>query len=128
MGSQIRRSAACPGVMRWELAEGVAVCRHEMTKFWKSVTLHYLGPLSHAGNSVQQRQAHVLRDCVQRSLRDTIEHQANRRDVEHRFRSLNMTLVVFRQTPIKTKPCETSLGNPCQPSDFEGTLLALEDL
>jgi hypothetical protein len=79
-------------------------------------------------NSTAAATGAALRDGVRRSLRDTIEHQANRRDIEHGFRRLNTMLVLFRQASIKTKPREIVLTDPCQPSDLKGTLLALDDL
>jgi len=36
-------------------------------------------------------------------------------------------LIIFGQAPIETKPSEGALDDPCKPSNFEGTLLALDD-
>ena len=43
------------------------------------------------------------------------------------LRGLHPVLIILRQATIETEPREAALDDPCQPSDRENTLPALED-
>lgn len=70
----------------------------------------------------------TLRDCVERSLRNAIEHEPDCGNIDHGFRGLDPVLVVLGQAPIEPEPGETALDDPGQASDLEGALLTPDDL
>jgi hypothetical protein len=69
-----------------------------------------------------------FRDRVERSCRcNPVQHQADCGDVDQGLRGLHPALIILRQATIETEPREAALDDPCQPSDRENTLPALED-
>ena len=56
--------------------------------------------------------------------RDPVQHQADCGDVDQGLRGLHPALII---ATIEAEPHEAALDDPCQPSDRENTLPALED-
>jgi hypothetical protein len=59
---------------------------------------------------------------------ESVEHNADGRDVDHGFRCLEHVFVVFAESAIAAEPSEAALHNPGKASDLEGTLSSLDDL
>jgi hypothetical protein len=59
---------------------------------------------------------------------ESVEHNADGRDVDHDFRSLDHVFVVFAESAIAAEPSEAALHNPGKASDLEGSLPPLDDL
>ena len=71
-----------------------------------------------------------VRGCARRvrpRRGEAVEHEADRRDVDHSFRGLHPILVVLAETAVAAQPREAALDDPGQPFDLEGALAALGD-
>jgi hypothetical protein len=59
---------------------------------------------------------------------ESVEHDANACDVDHRLGSLHCVFVVFAESAIAAEPSKASLYNPGQASDLESALPSFDDL